>query len=42
VTRPAPRVILGGPGWSESTYGGARIASNLMEAHQEIRSALGI
>jgi len=42
VTRPAPRVILGGPGWSESTYGGARIASNLMEAHQEICSALGI
>jgi hypothetical protein len=42
VTRPAPRVILGGPGWSASTYDGARIASDLMEAHQEIRSALGI
>ena len=40
--RPAPRVILGGPGWSEPAYFGARIATDLMSARQEIMSALGI
>ena len=42
TTRPAPRVILGGPGWSEPTYIGARVATDLMAAHREILSALGL
>jgi hypothetical protein len=41
-TRPAPRVILGGPGWSEPSYFGARIATDFMSAQQEIMSAVGI
>ena len=40
--RPAPRVILGGPGWSDVECEGAYIAQDLMAACQEISAALGL
>lgn len=40
--RPAPRVILGGPGWSEVECEGAYFAENLVIATREISQALGL
>lgn len=40
--RPAPRVILGGPGWSKVECKGAYLADNLVIATREISQALGL
>jgi DNA-binding transcriptional MerR regulator len=40
--RPAPRLILGGPGWSGSEVEGAFIAKDLRDACYEISLALGL
>ena len=40
--RPAPRVILGGPGWSDVECEGAYVAQGLMAACLEISAALGL
>lgn len=42
AVRPAPRVILGGPGWSEVECGGAVLAKDLVAASREISLALGL
>jgi len=39
--RPSPRIILGGPGWSEQTYANAVFAQGLEHAHEEIKRAVG-
>ncbi|MEJ0014233.1 MAG: MerR family transcriptional regulator [Actinomycetota bacterium] len=40
--RPAPRVILGGPGWAGREYEGAYVAEDLVSACREITHALGL
>lgn len=40
--RPAPRVILGGPGWTEVECAGAYVAQDLVAACREISAALGL
>ncbi len=42
AVRPAPRIILGGPGWSATQYQGAFIAEDLASACREISLALGL
>ena len=42
AVRPAPRVILGGPGWANSEHEDAHVVSDLSEARREIMNALGI
>ena len=42
VVRPAPRVILGGPGWAGFDCRGAFLAEDLASACREISLALGI
>lgn len=39
--RPAPRVILGGPGWQAERAGGATIVDNLFQACELIGSTIG-
>ena len=40
--RPAPRVILGGPGWQIAGYEGAVLTTDLASACREISYALGL
>jgi DNA-binding transcriptional MerR regulator len=40
--RPAPRVILGGPGWGESKHKGVVYAQDLTHACAEIERAVGL
>ena len=40
--RPAPRVILGGPGWQGAGFEGAVITTDLASACREISYALGL
>jgi methanogenic corrinoid protein MtbC1 len=42
TVRPAPRVILGGPGWAEIQCEGVARASDLASACREISDALGL
>ena len=42
TVRPAPRIILGGPGWTPAESEGAYLAQDLMAACREISSALGL
>ncbi len=42
AVRPAPRVILGGPGWASAEYDGAYRAKDLESACREISQALGL
>ena len=42
TVRPAPRVILGGPGWANSKIEGAYYAQDLAAACREISQALGL
>lgn len=42
IVRPAPRVILGGPGWANRAHEGAFMVANLSEARAEIMNALGL
>jgi DNA-binding transcriptional MerR regulator len=42
AVRPAPRVVLGGPGWSEVNCEKAYVAHDLASARQEIARAVGI
>jgi len=42
AVRPAPRVILGGPGWAETECSGAYYAEDLASACREISQALGL
>jgi DNA-binding transcriptional MerR regulator len=42
AVRPAPRVILGGPGWTEVECEGAYVARDLVAAVREISLALGL
>ena len=42
AVRPAPRIILGGPGWTEAESEGAYVAQDLIAACDEISSALGL
>lgn len=42
AVRPASRVILGGPGWTDTTCEGAHIVSDLSSARREILNALGL
>lgn len=42
AVRPAPRVILGGPGWSDVVCERAYVAHDLSSARQEIARAVGI
>ena len=42
AVRPAPRVILGGPGWASTEYDGAYRAEDLESACREISQALGL
>lgn len=42
TVRPAPRIILGGPGWTEVECEGAYVAKDLITACREISSALGL
>jgi hypothetical protein len=39
--RPAPRIVLGGPGWDELSEAGARSVASLSEAVDEITLAIG-
>ena len=39
--RPAPRIVLGGPGWDEKSGAGARSVASLSEAVEEIALAIG-
>jgi hypothetical protein len=41
VVRPAPRVLLGGPGWSESDCAEMTKAPDLHVACEEIMRAVG-
>ena len=41
VVRPAPRLILGGPGWCEKDYPGAYVVTDLVAAQREIENAIG-
>jgi len=41
AVRPAPRVILGGPGWSDDMIDGAFVVRDLVSACNEVMSALG-
>jgi MerR family transcriptional regulator, light-induced transcriptional regulator len=41
ATRPAPRIILGGPGWSGKSCGSAVLSEGLEHAHEEIMRAVG-
>lgn len=40
--RPAPRIILGGPGWAGMECRGAIVATDLVGARREIANALGL
>ena len=40
--RPAPKIILGGPGWSDKDCGSATISLNLKHAHEQISRAIGV
>ena len=40
-TRPAPRIIVGGPGWQKSDCGKAVVCSGLAQAVEEISQACG-
>lgn len=40
--RPAPRIILGGPGWEGMDCTGAIVATDLIGARREIANALGL
>ena len=40
--RPAPRIILGGPGWDGMDCKGAIVATDLIGARREIAHALGL
>ncbi len=42
VVRPAPRVILGGPGWAGADCQGVSVAEDLASACREISLALGL
>jgi len=42
AVRPAPRVILGGPGWANIECPGAYYAADLAEACREVSHALGL
>lgn len=42
TVRPAPRIILGGPGWTLKECEGAYVAQDLIAACREISSALGL
>ena len=42
AVRPAPRVILGGPGWGNADYQNAYVVSDLSSARREIMNALGL
>jgi len=42
AVRPAPRVILGGPGWAGVDCPGVFVVSDLTQARQEIMYALGL
>ncbi len=42
VVRPAPRIILGGPGWQGTKWEGAFFAPDLVAACNEISHALGL
>ncbi len=39
--RPAPRIVLGGPGWDQKSSAGARSVASLSEAVDEITLAVG-
>jgi hypothetical protein len=39
--RPAPRIVLGGPGWDDKSGAGARSVASLSEAVDEITLAIG-
>ncbi len=39
--RPAPRVVIGGPGWKKSGHDGAYFAADLRSACEEISQAVG-
>ena len=41
ATRPAPRIILGGPGWSDKAYANAVFSEGLLHAREEIMRAVG-
>jgi len=40
-TRPAPRIIVGGPGWQKLDCGKAVVSSSLAHAVEEITQACG-
>ncbi|HEX7405459.1 MAG TPA: MerR family transcriptional regulator [Candidatus Nanopelagicaceae bacterium] len=42
IVRPAPRIILGGPGWMNVELGAIVHAKNLQEAYEEITWAIGV
>jgi hypothetical protein len=42
TVRPAPRIVLGGPGWSATNVDGAHLATDLSSACYEISLALGL
>lgn len=42
AVRPAPRIILGGPGWVADDCSDATLVSGLSNAYEEIASALGV
>lgn len=42
VVRPAPRIILGGPGWDRDACSGATVVDDLAQACLEIERAVGL
>ena len=42
VVRPAPRIILGGPGWDRDASSGATVVDDLAQACLEIERAVGL
>jgi len=40
--RPAPRILLGGPGWTSEECYGATVVLSIGEAREEIASAVGV
>lgn len=42
AVRPAPRIVLGGPGWDRDAYSGAVMVEDLSQACLEIERAVGV
>jgi hypothetical protein len=42
VVRPAPRIVLGGPGWDRKECSGVAIVDDITQACLEIERAVGL